>query len=147
MSDDLTTRSILLIEWQEAKKQSAFWQAEEMELRKRVASLLPVVNEGVNTLPLEYGYALKVTGNRNYSLAYKNGEIDEALQHIRMLGAEGAFLADRMVRWKPELSLAEYKKLDKANPTHRRVKELIDGALTITESAPKVEIKEPAKVT
>ena len=138
---DLTTRSILLIQWQEAKAQSDFWKAQEMELRRRVASLLPVINEGMNTLPLDYGYELKVTGSKNYNLDADG--TNDALEHIKRLGNEGAFIGERLVSFKPSLSLTEYRKLDVSNATHKRIKELIDGALTITDSAPKVEIKPP----
>lgn len=141
--DDIVGHNALILSWQEAERQSKFWKEQEMDLRKRVASLIPDIKEGMNTLPLQHGYELKVTGSRNYNLTNSEGQTNEAMRHIAMLGNEGAFIGERLVSWKPSLSLTEYRKLDVTNPTHKRIKELIDGVLTITDSAPKVEVKPP----
>lgn len=102
--------------------------------------------EGVNNYDLGKGYMLKVTYGYNYSLSEsekpKNGGMVKAtsfaLEQLRTMGNEGIFIADRLVKWKPELSISEYRKL---SAEHKAV---IDKALTVSVAAPKVELKEPA---
>lgn len=101
--------------------------------------------EGVNNYDLGKGYTLKVTHSYNYSLSEsekpRNGGLAKAtsfaLARIRNMGNEGAFIADRLVKWKPDLSLTEYRMLNDD------FKKVIDEALTVSVAAPKVEISEP----
>lgn len=103
------------------------------------------IKEGMNNYDLGRGYTLKVTHGFNYNLSEsekpKNGGVVKAtslaLARIKTLGNEGAFIAERLVKWTPELSITEYRKLGD------EYKKIIDTALTISAASPKVEVAEP----
>lgn len=142
---DLNERDKLIIAWQEADKALAAAKEREMELRTTTFEyLFPNAEVGTNTYELGKGYEVKGVRKLNYNLANGQGETEAALDAIAKLGNEGQFIAERLVGWTPKLSLTEYKKLEPdANPTHKRIKEIIDGVLTITDGAPTLEVKEP----
>lgn len=121
-----------LIEWDEKKKKIEVLKEEEMEMRKRIAySGFTTQESGVNTAELGNGYKLKTTINLDYKLDPDKHKVLSAIEKLP------EFLQDRIVRWKVELSVTEYKQLD---PAHKKI---IDRVLTIEHGAPKVEIKSP----
>lgn len=135
------TRDQLLLQWQEAKTAADLAVAAERELRKAIF-LMAFSNpkEGMNSLDLgQYGdekWALKCELPYDYKLANKEGETGRALHAISELTAEGRFLAERLVRWQPELSVREYRALPPAP------KSIIDRVLTIKPaSLPQMKIE------
>lgn len=141
---DNTYRDNLIVQWQEAEKARAKAIETEMELRKAVMALcFNDAKVGTNTLELGKGYKLKGVKSLNYRLANSQGETDKMLDEIAKLGNEGQFIAERLVGWSPKLSLTEYKKLEADNPTHAKIKSMIDSVLTVTDAAPALEIVEP----
>lgn len=136
-----------LVLWQAKAKELETVKAAELVLRNEVFKLaFANPKEGMNTLELGNGYELKAEYKFNYSLSEskqpRNGDepfaTTKALNAIEELGNEGKFLAERVVTWKPELSIKEYRDLDP------KYKVLLDKALTITPGTPALSIKAPA---
>lgn len=120
--------------------QAALAQAKEVEnaARKEVVAAYPFDHdkkEGTQTIELANGYKLKVVLKQNYNL--DKDATDEALDTLEKIGEDGKFIAERLVKWKPDLSLTEYRLL---KPEHKAV---IDKVLTITEGTPALELVEP----
>lgn len=143
-----------LLDWQRKAALLKTLVAEEMALRTKVfAAAFPAAKVGVNNLPIGNGFILKAERKLNYNLknTAEGQETYNAVEAIEKIGNEGQFLADRLVTWKPSLSLTEYKKLDGTldangkpnNPTHYQIKQIIDSVLTVTDGAPTLEIKTP----
>lgn len=135
----------LLMQWNIAKQQVEYAKAHEMELRKHIVSrAFPNKSEGTKTKELGNGYALKASIKFNYSLDNDNKKVEEALDAIGKCGNQGSFIAERLVNWKPSLSLSEYRELqDDKSDTGKQILRHINSVLTIKEAAPTLEIKEP----
>jgi hypothetical protein len=133
-----------VIEWREADQQLAAAKANELTKRNAAIALcFPTVAEGVNRFPLGNGYALKCEGRLNYKLDSDTAKVDAVLDRIEKAGNEGPFLASRLIKWKPELSTGEYKKLDPNAPEHATIKALVNTILTITPGLPGLTLEEP----
>jgi len=137
----------LLMKWDELKKNVELAKTAELELRKYIVSrAFPQKTEGMNKKELGNGYELKAAVKYNYNLA-DNDVVETVLDKISKLGNQGPFIADRLVSWKPNFLLTEYRQLsDDAEKGEQFAKEclkLIEDMLTITEAAPTLEIKEP----
>lgn len=127
-------------EWRKAEKKLADAKAEEIRLRN-LAILLNFPNhtdadEGTQNAELGNGYKLKAVFKQNYNLA-DGDAVDAALTKMESLGAEGTFLAERIVKWKPELSLSEYRKLEP------QYKAIVDTVLTTKPGQASLEFVEP----
>lgn len=137
-------RDRLLTEWDNAKAVLERAKASEMVVRQAVASyVFPNATEGMNNHELGGGYVLKLGHKLNYNLTAPNDEIDAIEEEAAKLGNEGTFLIERIITWKANFSVGEYKKLDKSLPLHVQVKALVDKALEIKSGAPSLEIKPP----
>lgn len=118
----------------------------EMNLRKLFAEyVLPSSErkEGVNNVDVGGGRTVKITHNVNYKLVGDHAKIEKAEADAAKVGNEGAFLIERIITWTPDFSKSEYNKLQEDNPTHVKVKKIVDDILTTDAGAPKVEVKEP----
>lgn len=128
-----------------------FYKEAEMELRKLTVSVLvpnpTPANEGVNTVPLGNGYDAKVTLKFNYKLSDDNEQIENVLDEIAAIGNEGTFIAERIVTWKADFHVTEYRSLmeqaEKNNPMAIAILAKVNTILTITDAAPTLAIKEP----
>lgn len=124
--------------WKDASETLDKAKQVEMDLRRAVFEVkFPGHGEGTTRVPLANGYHLKAVGKMNYNLANKEGETEGALTKLAAAGPEGAFIADRLVKWTPELSITEYRKLAP------HYKTIIDTVLTIKPGAPTLEIEAP----
>lgn len=103
---------------------------------------------GTHNYNLGDGYVLKAELGINYALNDKpvdpndpKGEthLDVALAKIEASGNQGPFIVERLIRWKPELSITEYKSLPPA------LKTIIDGVITTKPDAPTLKFIEPPK--
>ena len=118
----------------------------EMEARLMVGNYaFPVSGrkEGVNNLELDDGRVVKLGHKLNYKLKGDNDAIEKVEEACDAIGNEGSFLVERIITWEAKFSKSEYNKLDEANPTHVKVKKLIDGVLEISNGTPSLEVKEP----
>lgn len=130
-------RDKLLEQWEQSKVALETAKANEMEQRKLIVSFAfnPDKVSGTETIELANGYKLKSVKKLNYNVNQET--VNDALDKIEALDPEGKFIAERLIKWKADLSLTEYKGL----PDKYRV--LIDEAITTSEGAPALEIVEP----
>lgn len=136
------TKVDMLAAWEAAQKSALHWKLEEMRLRMLVNELFPEVErlgEGTHYVPLSNGYRLKGEHGWNYTLNGKDDAVavHQALDKLEKIGDDGKFIAERVVKWKPDLSVSEYKKL---RPEH---KSIIDTVLTTKPASPALSIVAP----
>lgn len=146
---DKLDQDALLVLWDIKKKTVETAKNEEMELRKYiVARAFPNKQEGINTVELGAGYELKATIKFNYNLA-DNDTVEKTLEKIAAIGNQGAFIADRLINWKPSFLLTEYRKLQSAaesgSQDAQAILATIGEMLTVDDAAPTLAIKEPKK--
>lgn len=144
----------ILMLWQKTQNILKLAKEDEMEIRKTAVKVwVPKPNEGMNTVDLGNGYKLKAGVSFNYNLDPDNTKVEAALDKITALGNEGPFIAERLVKWTPSFLLTEYRLLqddveNKESSRHSfasQVIKILQDILTITDAAPKLEIKEPKK--
>lgn len=137
----------VILAWQRTAAQAKQFVATERDLRaKVVAGAFTAPAIGINHFGLGGGYDLAFTRKLNYSLNDKEADgypTNKVVEAIENLGPEGKFLAERLVKWSPELSVSEYKKLDPNNPLHVQIKAMIDTVLTIKDAAPELVLIPP----
>ena len=134
-----------LLAWDRAKKALDAAKALESSLRQEVLKDFydfggeSDLREGTENLELGNGYKLKATFKLSRKLENKNGETSESLRKIAEDFEGGKLYAERLVKWSPELSVSEYKKLP------AEIRQVIDSALTSKAATPSLEIVEPKK--
>jgi len=135
----------VLEKWEVSKKELEIAKAKEMDLRKQcvLIGFDPDKIKGTEHVPLANGYKATAVKSINYNFI-KNAEgktdkkaIDRALSFMEADGPAGELIAERLVKWKPELSLTEYNQLP---PTY---KEVIDKVIVTSEGAPTLDIVAP----
>lgn len=134
-------RDQLILEWDKAKKELNRLKELEMNLRNQIIAT-DFANhkaEGTENVDLGGGYKLKAVFKTTYSFTDKE-LVDAALTKIEKLGAEGEYIAERLVKFKPELSVSEYKKLDTA------YKAIIDEILVTKPATPSLELVIPKDI-
>ena len=126
----------LILEQQSAAKQAAFFTARDKELRSMIYGMaFAGLEDGTqHTQALGNGYKLKGKRPISYKLS---SSVDAALEAIAAQGNEGSFIADRLVKWTPSLSLTEY------NALSDDMRKLIDPCITTTPGLPVIEVVEP----
>jgi len=137
----------LLMLWDSKKKAIEVAKEEEMDLRKYIVGrAFPKKIEGINTKELGNGYQLKAGIKYNYNLA-DNDTVEDCLNRIVKIDNTGAFIADRLVSWKPSFLLTEYRSLiedkKKGSKSAETILDIVNDMLTITEAAPSLGIKAP----
>lgn len=131
-------RDKAILEWLESVKTLAAAKQDEVSRRNAIVAMcFPNPTEGTNNLVLGNGYTLKCVVKYNYTMDKDNAKVEAALEAIERLGDEGKFLADRIVRWTPELSVTEYRELG------TKYKAEIDKVLTIKPGQSSLELAEP----
>jgi hypothetical protein len=134
-----------LTEWEAAKRKLEEAKADEMEIRKKVVAFNfnREKLEGTERVELNNGWELKAVKKLNYNFVSpvegidRKVAVDDALTRIEQLTPEGSFIADRLVKWTPELSVSEYRKLEP------QVKAIIDTVIETKEGAPTLELVPP----
>lgn len=134
--------SVVINEWREAQIQLAAAKKRESELREEILTGAfgfdrETFRTGTENYPLNAGFKLKAVFKLNYKLDNTDDKVDKALSKIEKAGPEGAFIAGRLVNWKPELSTREYNALE---PKYQKI---IDEVLTISVGTPSLELVEP----
>lgn len=135
----------LLLQWEEAKVALEKAKELEMQLRKQVVDFAFDQNKqkGTETVELNNGYKLKVAKKLNFGwIKNDSGKtdhiaIEKALQKIERDGDVGVLIAERLVKWTPDLSMTEYNQLSEKH------KDIIDKVIVTTEGSPTLEIVEP----
>lgn len=142
MFNESANRDALILQWREAQQKLASAKDEEMSLRKRVLSEIysfdpEALREGTENVELGQGYKLKAVFKIDYKLSNENEAVDKVLTKMEKAGAEGAVLAERLVKWEPKLSISEYKNLPD------KFRKLIDEIVTTKEATPSLELVVP----
>lgn len=133
----------LLAAWRKASDDKRAVTALELELREQVIAVFSTetdeMHKGTETVDLGFGrYELKIVHKLSYKLG-ENDAVKAALSQIAVSMEGGAILADRLVSWKPEISVSEYDKLTGG------LRGIIDRVLTIKPAQKTIEIKQRAK--
>lgn len=135
-------RDDLILQWQEATRKLA--EAKEIESTLRAEVLKnafafdpEALREGTENVELGAGYKLKAAFKINRNFVGGQEAVEKALQKIEKSGPEGEFIADRLVKWKPSLSITEYKNLPE------KFRKVIDDVVTSKEATPTLELVEP----
>lgn len=145
-AEHIMGRDFLITKWKTAAETLETAKADEMVWRKRVVDFAfdPNKKTGTERIDLGAGYELKSVKKINYGwIKAADGKkvnkdaIETALGKIEESGPAGALIADRLVSWKPDLSLSEYNKL----PSD--FKSIIDAVIVTSEGSPTLEIIPP----
>lgn len=139
-------RDLRLMAWEAAKR--AIETAKEAEMTARKAAVDFCFDQerrtGTERIELGNGYEAKAVKkqNHNFVKGADGKTIDlvalrAALAEIATLGNEGPFLAERIVKWSPDLVIGEYNNLAP------QYKAIIDKVIVTTDGAPMLEIIAP----
>ena len=132
-------RDALLTKWQDAKNALDAAKAIEADLRRQVMETLfnfdeNELREGTENIELGNGYIAKAVFKTSYKLT---SDVDSMLDKLEEESEEGEFIAKRLVNFKPELSVSEYKKL----PANLRA--IANMAIVTKPAMPSFEIVAP----
>ena len=141
----IAERDRLLLSWEESKKALEVAKEKEMEQREAVVAFAfdPNKESGTERIELGNGYQAKAVKKVNYGFVktedgkLNKAAIDKALSKIEKTGPAGELIAERLVKWTPDLSLTEYKQLPE------KLKSIIDEVIVTSEGAPTLEIITP----
>lgn len=131
------TRDELILEQAKAAEQAKFWKERDAELRGMIYGQQFQNMEDGKQHTIELGNGYKLKGKRPVNYKLDKEKTKEALAELAKLGNEGPFVAERVVKWEPDLSLSEYKKLTAPQ------KAIIDKVLTTTPGLPVIELVKP----
>lgn len=140
--NETANRDAKILAWEQAVKALAAAKDAEAALRKEVLAEAfafdpEALREGTENFELGNGYKLKAVFKISRNLNNENEAVDKVLSKIEKTGTEGAFIAERLVKWKPELSVSEYNKLPE------KFKKLFDEVVTSKEAMPALELVAP----
>jgi len=138
-----TNKDALLADWKKAKAELDEIKAREALLRGMVVEVFSQENDpmksGVENVDVGWGFKLKIEHKLNYKLDNANDceKLNSVLDRIEKSVIGGNIIAERLVKWSPELKLSEYKLLTAEQ------KALIDSVLTVTPATKSVELVPP----
>lgn len=145
----IKARDAALVKWQEEQK--ALNAAKEAEAATRIAIVAmlfdPATDEGTETIELGNGWKIKAQKKLNYTLGEGRTDpnynaVEAALNSIEGLDLpEAKFIADRLVKWKPDLVLKEYRLLGEEK--FKPIRDIINRVLTTKPGMPTVELIPP----
>lgn len=143
---DTAARDKALADWQAASDLLATAKADEMEKRKAAFPIIfgTEAKVGTNRVPLANGWAVKGVRKITYTLEKELEKVIAVDTELRAFNdPEAGLLAGRILKRVYDLSESEYKKLDLTNPTHIRVKQMLDAIITTKDGAPTLELEPP----
>lgn len=102
----------LVSQWDEAKQRLAIAKSEEYRLRSLLVAVLfdPTKREGTETVDTTFG-KLKAIKSQSYSFASADAARTMMLTLAAEFGQEGLFVSNRLIVWKPELIVREWRQL------------------------------------
>jgi hypothetical protein len=138
-------RDALIVDWQDKARRLQALKEEELLARNKVVGFFfeeTTDKAGTENFDLTHGYKIKLTFAQNHSVpSAKNGEaVKGVIEKLAKLGEDGKFIADRLFRWKPELSKTEW---DALSPSMKRI---VAPIVTTKAAQPTVEIIAPKAV-
>lgn len=140
--NETANRDAKILAWEQAVKALAAAKDAEAALRKEVLAEAfafdpEALREGTENFELGNGYKLKAVFKISRTMNNADDAVDKLLTKIEKTCPEGQFIAERLVKWKPELSVSEYKKLPE------KFKKLIDEVVVSKEAMPTLELVAP----
>ena len=145
----------LIQKWLNAKAAFVEAQSLERELRAQLtAALFPNPVKGTQRYPLKAGHNIKLVQGFDYKLGNKDAisdgrkvpiaeQVEELQRSIEAVGNEGPLMAERLIKWVPELVVPEYEKLNTNYNSDKTIKELIDTILTVKPTSPHLTFEDP----
>lgn len=141
----LANRDQLLMDWRAKKAVLEAAKKAELEARLQIVEMLhdPSRSGSTETTDLGHGYKLKIKVPVYYGFVKNSDDkldldkIEHILETIETDSEYGKIAAQNIIRWKPELSVTEYKNLQV------KYRLLIDDVLVTSEGTPSVELIEP----
>lgn len=131
----------VMLEWRRAKDELDECKEREAALRRAVFEVkFPNKTEGTQRVELGKGYKLKAVYPMTYNCGTKPDDlakVTNGLNELAALGEEAKFIAQRVVKWMPEISITEYRQL---KPEYKMI---VDKFVTIKPGSPQLEIEEP----
>lgn len=141
----MARRDELLSRWQ--SEHLLLTRAKADELRHRLEFIKFAFNkeklDGTERIVLRNGYEAKAVKSLRYIFVSRDAGLtaEEALKAaidaLVASGPEGVFVANRLIKFTPELIVGEYKKLTP------RLKEIVDTVVDTREGTPTLEIIPP----
>jgi hypothetical protein len=134
-------RAELIKNWREAAKISKLAVETERALRAEVIATYSAhadpndLHASMENVNLPNGELLKIQHKVDYRLDADGDLVEKQLDLIEKSQEGGNVIAERLVAWKPEISIKEYKLLNAVQ------KALIDKVLTIKPASKSIEIK------
>jgi len=136
-----------LSKWYLLKKQLAEVKTAESLMRSRIAKFFfPTPDEGTNTHPLKDGTGANLKMVHTIDRKVDEGELEalkaalaaaETDEGSNLKGVEFDF--DKLIVWKPELKIAEYRKLSEAQQA------IFDRVLVVKPGMPQLDITIPKR--
>lgn len=141
----MAERDRLLVDWQAKKAALEVAKENEIAARKLAVMFMHDPNKAGSTENVELGggYKAKMKVPVRYGFVQNDAgrvdkaRIEKALSKIEKTGEAGELIAERLVKWTPELSLTEYKQLSD------KFKTIIDDVIVTSEGTPTLEIVAP----
>lgn len=137
------TKEEKLARWEKVSAKAKELKDEEMKLRNELLFDYFKYDgddrKGTTNYPLENNCKLKAIFKLNFKLENKNDETRDMVDELRAHSTEAAFVADRLVKWKPEISISDYNQLS------LEFKTIVDTVLTISPGTPTLDIMYPKK--
>lgn len=146
----IEARDAIIKDWLAKKAASVAAVEAERDARQAVTQMLfPNPVKGTQRYPLGNGYNVKLAYGTNYTLFEPIKAADRydptlaLVESIEALGNEGPAIANRLFKFKIELSPSEYEALDTDFPIQAEIKKLIDAKLTTKPASPQLDFEEP----
>jgi hypothetical protein len=137
MAPRLSNKLALVLQWAEAARELADVKVREIGLRLQVvaACFADDLERGTQRQDLGQGYGLKAEVPDNVKI--DGVKVLEGLKQLRAEGDAGELLADRLVKFKPELRIGEWFKLSDERRAY------FADSITITTGTPALELTKP----
>lgn len=140
---DPKVRDTLLADWESKRTVLEAAKASEMEARLALSSyVFPGAGKGTHRHALPDGRQLKLTQRENVKVIAANDAVEAAGAKAGALGPEGGFLFNRLITWKPQISVGELAKLG-TDPLHKRVRAIVAKLIESSPASPDLKLEEP----
>ena len=130
-----------LVEWFRAKEELGRLKSKEALLRSKIfKGYFPVPEEGTNKAPLNDGTGAEIKATHVINRSVDIGSLDALKSLVVAPGSNlPRFKFDELIKWKPELSISEYRKLTEEE------RHAFDQCLVIKPGSPQLEISIPKR--
>lgn len=125
------------LEWQASHER--LQEAKADEAAKRAAAIESCfalkLGAGTHRTNLDRGYILKAVVRPKPNISAE--QLAPAMKRLRAIGEAASLIADRLIKWTPELSISEWKKMTD------KQRKLFARAVTVGASTPSLELQAP----